>query len=237
MTDGRAPAGAVGGMPTAAGRARCSPGRSGDAVYALVAGALSTHHRGGGTLLDVGCGRGNLWAFTRHLFDRYLAADAVRYEELPPEAEFHPVELDHAPVPLPAGCADVVACVETIEHLENPRALARELVRLARPGGWVAITTPNQLSALSKATLVLRNEFNSFQRSCYPAHLTALVEADLRRIAAECGLEQVGVTYSGEGRLVFTSRSYPRWLSRLLPRACSDTVLLLGRKPATGGRP
>ena len=66
-------------------------------------------------------------------------------------------------LPLASGSADVVVAVETIEHLENPRAFMRELVRLTKSGGAVIVTTPNQLSLLSKMKLVLKNRFNAFQ--------------------------------------------------------------------------
>jgi SAM-dependent methyltransferase len=142
------------------------------------------------------------------------------------------VDLDTGRAPYPDAFADVVAAVETIEHLENPRAFARELTRLARPGGWVVVTTPNQLSLLSKLALVVRNEFPAFRGSNYPAHLTALLEVDLRRIAAECGWVAVAVAYSGDGRLPGTARHWPRWLCRRFPRALSDNFLVVGRKPA-----
>jgi 2-polyprenyl-3-methyl-5-hydroxy-6-metoxy-1,4-benzoquinol methylase len=45
--------------------------------------------------------------------------------------------------------ADVVASVETIEHLENPRAFMRQLARVVKPGGVVIVSTPNQLSLLT----------------------------------------------------------------------------------------
>ncbi len=40
----------------------------------------------------------------------------------------------------------------------------------------------------------------------------------------------VAVAYSLEGRMAFTAWHYPTLLSRIFPRACSDNVLLLGRK-------
>jgi hypothetical protein len=83
---------------------------------------------------------------------------------------------------------------------------------------------------LSKLTLVLKNQFNAFQDGSYPAHLTALLEIDLRRMAAECALGDVEVIYSTEGRIPGTPWHYPALLSRLLPRALSDNVLLIGRK-------
>ncbi|HET7231350.1 MAG TPA: methyltransferase domain-containing protein [Longimicrobium sp.] len=212
-------------------RARLSLGSSGEAIYRMVADAVAERVAAGGTLLDVGCGSGKLWPHLRHHFSRYVGVDAVRYDGFPADGDFVAADLDAGAVPLPDASADAVAAVETIEHLENPRAFMRTLARLARPGGWVFVTTPNQLSLLSRATLLARGEHNAFRDASYPAHITALLEVDLRRIAAECGLVDVAVRYSGSGRLVLTGAHYPRWISRLWPRGLSDNVLLAGRKP------
>jgi 2-polyprenyl-3-methyl-5-hydroxy-6-metoxy-1,4-benzoquinol methylase len=212
-------------------RARRSGGISADPIYRAVAATLAARHPSGGTLLDIGCGTGGLWEYVSHLFERYVGADVLLHEGFPAGVEFCPVDLDTGAVPMPDGSADVVAAVETVEHLENPRAFFRELVRLVRPGGLVVVTTPNQLSLLSKLTLVCKNQFNAFQEGCYPAHLTALLEIDLRRMAAECRLTEVGIAYTGRGRVPGTGWHYASALSRLMPQACSDNVLLVGRKP------
>lgn len=211
-------------------RARRSMGTSDAALYSMVAGALYERHAGGGTLLDVGCGAGRLWSCLRGRFDRYVGIDAVRYAEFPAEAEFHQADLDAGRAFLPDACAEVVASVETIEHLENPRAFMRELVRLVKPDGWVVVTTPNQLSFLSLLTLVCKHRFSAFQDVHYPAHLTALLEVDLKRIAAECGLSELHIGYSLHGRMVLTPWHYPKSLARIFPRSLSDNLLLLGRK-------
>ena len=216
--------------PTVEERARRSLGTSGDAIYRMVAAAVAARHPGGGTLLDVGCGSGRLWPFVRGRFERYVGVDAVRYDGFPAEGEFHAADLDAQALPF-ADAAEVVAAVETIEHLENPRAFVRALVRAAKPGGWVIVTTPNQLSLLSRATLLAKGEHNAFRDASYPAHITALLEVDLRRIAAECGLEEVSVEFSHSGRVAGSGRHYPGWLSRLWPRGLSDNLLLAGRKP------
>ncbi len=108
--------------PDVVERARASRGTSSDAIYGLVARALRERHPGGGALLDVGCGTGNLWSHVRDQFDRYLGADVVRYEGFPDDGRFCPVNLEAGGVPCPDGQADVVAAVEVIEHVENPRA-------------------------------------------------------------------------------------------------------------------
>jgi 2-polyprenyl-3-methyl-5-hydroxy-6-metoxy-1,4-benzoquinol methylase len=184
----------------------------------------------GGVLVDVGCGTGQLWSVLSNTFSRYVGIDAVRYPDFPETAEFFLFDLDADGAKLPDESGDVVVSVETIEHLENPRAFMRELVRLARPGGWVIITTPNQLSLLSLLTLIIKKRFSAFQDVHYPAHLTALLEVDLKRMAAECGLCEVQIEYSLQGRIVLTPLHYPRCLARMFPRALSDNLVLVARK-------
>ncbi|MFI5226436.1 MAG: class I SAM-dependent methyltransferase [Candidatus Limnocylindrales bacterium] len=211
-------------------RARASGGTAAPAIYQMVARALRGRHPGGGTVIDVGCGNGYLYPFLQRRFDRYLGVDVVRYDALPSEIEFHQVDLETGRIPLPDDGADVVLAVETIEHVENPRALMRELVRLARPGGFVAITTPNQRCLKSLVNLVLRGEFIHFQDISYPAHLTALLEVDLLRIASENCLADVAVYFSLHTSISGTQWDVPLTIARRFPRALSENVLLVGRK-------
>jgi 2-polyprenyl-3-methyl-5-hydroxy-6-metoxy-1,4-benzoquinol methylase len=219
-------------------RAEASGGASGAAIHALVEQALVAHDATGGFALDVGCGRGDLARRLRDRFARYVGTDVVRYDEFPSDLEFVKTDLDNGRVPLPDAAADAVICAETIEHVENPRALVRELVRLTRPGGWVVVTTPNQLSLSSKLCLLTRGQFLQFQEApgLYPAHITALLETDLVRMARECELERIEVTYTGSGRVPFTARYWPAVLNGQRGwrgRAFSDNVLLCGRRPAS----
>jgi 2-polyprenyl-3-methyl-5-hydroxy-6-metoxy-1,4-benzoquinol methylase len=195
----------------------------------MVARALASRHNTGGTVLDVGCGAGRLRPYIADRFDSYAGADVVRYDAFPADAAFHPIDLDAGRVPLPDGNVDVVVAVETVEHLENPRAFFRELTRIAKPGGTFVVTTPNQLSLLAKLGLVFKNNYPAFAGSNYPAHLTALLEIDLRRMAAECGWSHVGIEYTHSGRIPGTPRHWPGGLSRIFPRSLSDNVLIAGR--------
>ncbi len=206
-------------------RAQQSLGASSDPVYQKVAKMVNKLHPGISMLIDIGCGCGRLWPFARENTSSYIGVDVVLYADLPAEIEFIPFDLDVGKAPLPDGCADVVSAVETIEHLENPRAFMRELVRLAKPDGLVIVTTPNQLSLLSKLTLILKSQFNAFQEApgLYPAHITALLEIDLIRIFIECGLTDIKIDYTNSGRMPFTPWHWPKNLG-FRSRAFSDNI-------------
>ena len=212
-------------------RARRSLGRGHGRIHALVVALLAARHAHG-TLVDVGCGEGDLWRATRDRFSSCVGIDAVRYPELPREVTFEQADLDRDRLPLADAAADVTAAVEVIEHLENPRAFVRELVRVTKPGGWIVVTTPNQLSALSLLTLVTKGQFSAFQGRDYPAHRTALLDVDLRRIAHECGLADVEIAYTRWGRLPLSGWHYPASIAALAPRRLSDNVAMIGRRCA-----
>ncbi len=211
-------------------------GASGDAVYALAQRALDRRGAYGGTLIDAGCGGGALLRLMRGRFDELIGIDAGRYDGVPADVRFVEHDLNEPKVPVDSECAQVVAALEVVEHLENPRAFVRELARLVAPGGWLLVSTPNQLSLLSKATLVLKNRFNAFQDGSYPVHVTALLEVDLLRIAGEAGLVDAKIEYTERGRMPLSGSHYPRGLSRRFPRAFSDNVMLVARKqPSMAG--
>jgi len=212
-------------------RAELSKGQSVDAVHRMVAAAMEARALSNVVLADVGCGRGDLHALVGARCSRYIGVDAVRYDGFPDAAEFVGADLnDPGNFALPGGQADVVASLETIEHLENPRAFMRLLNRLTRPGGWILVTTPNQRSLLSLATLIAKGRFSHFQDVHYPAHLTALLDIDLRRIAQEVGLEHASIEYTKSGRVMFSARHYPEWAARAFPRALSDNLMLAARR-------
>jgi SAM-dependent methyltransferase len=222
---------AAGGVSQRLGfRARQTRGTSGHAIYEAVALALNQVDPGG-LLVDVGCGTATLWTYVEPRFGRYVGIDAVRHPGFPARLDLHETDLDRLPIPLPDGVADVVAAVETIEHLENPWAFWRELARVARPGGWVVVTTPNQESLLSLMTLLVKRRFSAFGDASYPMHRTALLAIDLERMAAEAGLMDVRVIFTGSGRIPLTAAHYPQSLARRFPRALSDNILVLSRVP------
>ena len=93
------------------------------------------------------------------MIDSYAGVDAIRYDGLASGIAFIRADLNRDPIPVPDQSADVAIAIETIEHLENPRAFVRELVRIARPGGWIVVSTPNQRSLVSLGALLFKGSF------------------------------------------------------------------------------
>lgn len=213
-------------------RALQSRGISDESVYRLVASRMASLRPAGGTLVDVGCGVGHLIPHVERLCDRYVGADIVRHRDLPGGVEFLEIDRETGRIPLNDDSVDLVCGIEVISMIENPRAFVRELARVVRPGGWVFVSTVNNLSLLNLLTLIVRQRYQAFQDALYPMQITALLEVDLHRMAREAGLDRIATTFTAHGRIPFVEVFYPRAIARLAPRWFSDLVLLEACKPA-----
>lgn len=208
-----------------------SHGESDAPIYRTAATLLRARHARG-LLVDVGCGIGRFLEFASDVAVEYIGIDVVRHPGLSEDAAFYRADLDREAIPLPAASADIVSALETIEHLESPRAFCRELTRILKPGGWLVLSTPNQLSLLSLLCLIVKGRFVAFQDAAYPVHRTSLLPVDLVRIAGECGLSEIALGFSCAGRIPLTGAHYPETLSQMFPQALSDNVVLVARKHA-----
>jgi len=175
-------------------------GGSSDPIYRL---AERTIHNWGlpytSTVLDLGGGAG------------HFAGTLINYFEHVHLMDFAPIIQSERIIcssgnlndslPYSDATFDAVVSLEVIEHLENPRHFVREIARILKVHGRCLITTPNQVSLASKLCLLLRGQFQQFQDSCYPAHITALLPIDLQRITVEAGLAFTAISYTDDGRI------------------------------------
>jgi 2-polyprenyl-3-methyl-5-hydroxy-6-metoxy-1,4-benzoquinol methylase len=213
--------------------AEMSGGASSDVLYGRIIGVLG-QVGANGDVIDFGAGLGNL---SRHLvssgrFDHVAALDVMGIpDDLVGHVDWHMADLNTS-TPLEEAVADCVVAVEVIEHLENPRFVAREWFRLLRPNGIVVMSTPNNGSFRSLLSLCLRGHFVAFLDTSYPAHITALVVTDLRRVLTEAGFVGAKVIYSDSGSIPGRPRTlWQKVLPWLRGQWFSDNVIVVARKP------
>jgi 2-polyprenyl-3-methyl-5-hydroxy-6-metoxy-1,4-benzoquinol methylase len=209
--------------------AEASRGISSGPSYEL-AWRLLEKHAPAGHLLEYGAGTGN---FARRLAaggftKKITCADILpRPDDLPPGVDWITADLNN-PLPVPDAAFEGIVSTEVIEHLENPRAVFREFHRVLRPGGWLLLTTPNQESLRSIASLVLGRHFAAFLGASYPAHITAVLEMDFKRICTETGFGNPAFHYTNTGRIPKMTRFC--WPPGFRGRWFSDNLALETRR-------
>lgn len=186
-----------------------------------------------GSILDFGSGQGRFLTMLSDLqFEKISGADLmIKPENIPSLHEWIQSDLNSG-LPLVDESFDVIAAIEIIEHLENPRAVVREMVRLLKPGGYLVLSTPNNESIRSIMSLVARGHFVSFLEKDYPAHITALTELDIRRICNENKLTNIEFHYVKNGRVPSLNGITWQKIScgLLHGKRFSDNVFVVGRK-------
>lgn len=96
--------------------------------------------------LDVGCGDGGTsGVWLKEHAASYVGVDIS--ENALRDARARGLDVrriaDAGQLPFPDGSVDVVVCVEVLEHLFEPLAAVREMMRVLAPGGVLIATVPN----------------------------------------------------------------------------------------------
>ncbi len=110
-----------------------------------------THIGTTGRLFDGGCGSGE---FARRILLSGLCKEVVglepsddNFKQLQRNLGTYPgvriIQADLLAIPEPDASMDMVMSTQVIEHIEDHHTVARELVRILRPGGHALITVPH----------------------------------------------------------------------------------------------
>jgi len=152
----------------------------------------------GSSVLELGCATGEACCAAMnggaHVVGCDLSADAIqRARQRYPEIQFYCKRAHESPF-LPASFDGILA-FELIEHLTSPLAFVRDAGSLLRPGGILAISTPNS----DCGRRVGWNRWLGFHASF--EHLYFFGLSTLTRMLATAGLSVEGVYSQGDGRV------------------------------------
>ena len=153
-------------------------------------------------VIDLGCGTG------RHVLElsktpaniigadisrddiragRYLLEIMRRRGEV--NARVHWLQTAGERLPFKDGAFDRVICTETLEHVDDDAVLARELVRVLKPGGILAVSVPDEFS--EKVFWKLSTNY----RTHVGGHVRIYRRGDVVRLLRGAGLEPYAVRY------------------------------------------
>ncbi|MEH2295145.1 class I SAM-dependent methyltransferase [Nostoc sp.] len=188
-----------------------------------------------GDCLDFGAGIGNLTQLlpSRDCFNSITAADMMqRPVGIDDSIKWISWDLNES-LDIPGQQFDVIVSAEVIEHLENPRATIREWFRLLRPNGIIIFSTPNNESWRALIALLLQGHFVLFSDTCYPAHITALLRKDIRRILGEVGFSEPTFVFTNLGGIPKLPQFKWQQISGGLLKGLrySDNLLTIAYKP------
>jgi len=121
-------------------------------------------------------------------------------------------EGDAEALPFPDGAFDIATCGSAFHHFPHPEQVLREMVRVVRPGGCVALI--DIITSEVPAQAALHNQLENWRD---PSHVRSLPLRELERICALAGL--CGIRTATYG----TPRELDEWfaISRTPPEAAA----------------
>jgi SAM-dependent methyltransferase len=137
----------------------------------------------GAALLDAGAGEAPYAALCGHL--HYTSQDFAQYDGTGThglhtgawDSRRLDIVSDITEIPVDDASFDAVLCTEVLEHVPDPTAALRELVRVLRPSGVLLVTAP-----LSSLTHFAPYHFATGLNRYYYEHVLPLLHVDIEAI-------------------------------------------------------
>lgn len=183
----------------------------------------------GARVLDFGCANGEFLAQARRRWKVWgfdLSAEAVdQARQAMPDLAACLYSGDPGKVAWPADGFDAIVLWDVIEHLPDPLTALRQVVALLRPGGLLAVSTPD-MAAPTARILGRRWHFMT-----PPEHLGFFGAATLGRAFRAVGLSPI--SFSSRGKWANLGFIFYK-LGRVFPSLASSGLVDLMRKSILG---
>jgi SAM-dependent methyltransferase len=155
------------------------------------------------TVLDAGCGRSAPTLRKLHgRARRLIGVDLVEFRDVPPGIETYRSDL--ARLPLGDGEVDLIFAQSVFEHLVDPGAVYREMLRVLRPGGAIVFLTANMWDYGTLVARMVPNRFHAkivravegrAEEDTFPTAYKTNTRSDVERLAASAGLRVESFEY------------------------------------------
>lgn len=136
------------------------------------------------SFLDAGCGEGETLERLKPLLPRRVAAFDLNPESVQFTRERHPEadvrRLNIFTLPFEPNSFDSVVCLEVLEHLDNPKAALRELLRVSRRDVIVSVPHEPWFRLGSMLRLKYLKSFGN-----HPEHIQQFNPTSLRAMVTE----------------------------------------------------
>ncbi len=196
---------------------------------------LKKRYNVGGSLLEIGCGYGYLLSEAGKYFSNIEATD-FSAKALSNASKFAHAVYQGSIDAVPANKKyDLIILAHVIEHIYSPLDFLSKVQSYLKPGGLMAVATPNKGSLWFP---VMRERWPSFK---VPEHITFYEKKTLSLLMEKTGLTDIEkVAYLHAFPLALTAdklkMKVPRFMEGISMWIPGTTIALVGKKPL-GGRP
>lgn len=224
------------------------------AFYSLVRAAmLQTDAK---KVLNFGAGRGRFWytndketgsLLRKSMQDLRAPHLEVTACDIDPVVLTNPVS-DHQvqifpgkPLPFEDESFDIIVSDMTVEHIDEPKPVCDELLRILRPGGFICVRTPNKWGYVALAAMLVPNDLHAkaltwiqggrAEKDVFPTYYRMNTRGDFRTLFPS---HQVYVTkhfsnpeYYFGSHLAYSAFRFLHWI---LPRIFAPTLFAFVRK-------
>jgi len=174
------------------------------------------------SMLDLGCGNGDLLLRLKNKFQNLYGADIVSYlnKSATEKIDFKIIDLNTEELPYGDRQFNLVTAFQVIEHLENPFLVMREIKRVLKPDGLFLFSVPNPYNLSFKIKFLFSDNMPPWTRE--NNHLLFFTKAVLEK------------TYGAEFELlksIYQNGSVPFWgrLRKIFGRGVQKHLTILPR--------
>jgi SAM-dependent methyltransferase len=158
----------------------------------------------GDRVLDAGCGTGKFFGmeFAREIGCQLVGIDLRKDLNVNSQIDFG-VRAELNALPFADGSFDVANCRLVIEHVDFPDTVLKEFYRVLKPGGRLAIFTPNLLHYFGAAASLTPQWFHVWFNSrvrgfsdedIFPTRYRANTRLQLRKLFLESGFTRADIS-------------------------------------------